>query len=129
MMFEIFEMANLTRQESGQPFDIWVDSSGEGRKSGHNNIRIKAKNNGETVIAGFNNNGEYTNFQTSKDVLKRFGKAKELKEYVIKIKPLLELHWEGKITDTEFLLTAKFIKRGYDVLDAVDKATELLDNI
>lgn len=123
-MYEIFEMAKLTREESGEPFDIWIDSAGKERNTKHNEPRIKAFNNGVTVIAGFKN-GEYSNFQTAKDKLKRFGESSRLKKYVIKIRPILELHWENKITDTEFLVTARFVKQGYDVLTAVDKAIEL----
>ena len=123
-MYEIFEMAKLTKQKSGQDFDIWVDSAGENRKAGHNNIRVKATNNGVEVIAGFRDS-EYTNFQTSPETLRKFGKAKELKKYIIKIQPLLELHWEGKLDDADFINAAFFVKQGYDVLTAVDKAIEL----
>lgn len=75
-MYQAYEMANLTRQESGQPFDIWVDSAGKSRNSKHNEPRLKAMNNGVTVIAGFKN-GKYSNFQTPKDKLKQFGKTKD----------------------------------------------------
>lgn len=126
-MEQIYEMANLTRRNSGQPFDIWVDSSGDNRNTKHNNIRIKAKNNGVEVIAGFEN-GEYTNFQTPKDKLQKFGEATALKKYIIKIRPLLELHWENKIDDSTFLNAAIFVKKGYDVLDAVDKAISMWED-
>lgn len=45
----------------------------------------------------------------------------------MKIKVLLELHWEGKLDDQTFLNAASFVKKGYDVLDAVDKAIEMWD--
>lgn len=124
---QLFEMANLSREDSGQPFDIWVDSMGKKRNTKHNEIRLKAANNGVTIVAGFEN-GEYSNFQTAKNKICKFGKNKELKSYIIKIKPLLELHWENKITDSEFLLTANFVKQGYDVLEAVDKAISVLEH-
>lgn len=121
---EIFEMAKVTRQKSGQPFDIWIDSLGQERNTKHSNPRIKAINNNVEVIAGFDN-GEYTNFQTSKDKLQKFGEATALKKYVIKMKPVIELHWEGKIDDGDFINIAKFVAQGYDVLDAVDKAIKM----
>ena len=123
-MFKTYEMANLTRQNSGEPFDIWIDSASKNRNTKHNEPRLKASNNGVTIIAGFKN-GNYSNFQTPKDKIKQFGKNKELKEYMIKIKPLLELHWEGKVDDLTFLNAASFVKKGYDILVAVDKAIEL----
>lgn len=124
---EIFEMAKVTRQKSGQPFDIWIDSLGQERNTKHNNPRIKAINNNVEVIAGFDN-GEYTNFQTPKDKLQKFGEATALKKYVIKMKPVIELHWEGKIDDGDFINIAKFVAQGYDVLDAVDKAIKMWEN-
>lgn len=124
---EIFEMAKVTRQKSGQPFDIWIDSLRQERNTKHNNPRIKAINNNVEVIAGFDN-GEYTNFQTPKDKLQKFGEATALKKYVIKMKPVIELHWEGKIDDGDFINIAKFVAQGYDVLDAVDKAIKMWEN-
>lgn len=119
-MIKAYEMANLTRKESGQSFDIWIDSAGKQRNTKHNEPRLKATNNDVTIIAGFKN-GEYSNFQTAKDKIRQFGKNKELKDYITKIKPLLELHWENQITDREFLNIAVLIRDGYDVLDAVDE--------
>ena len=123
-MEQVYEMAKLTKQKSGQPFDIWIDSLGNKRDTKNNNPRIKATNNGVVVIAGFKD-GEYTNFQTSQDKLQKFGEAIALKEYVIKMRPVIELHWEGKIDDDDFLNAAIFVKKGYDVLDAVDKAINM----
>lgn len=123
-MYKTYEMANLTRENSGEPFDIWVDSAGKFRNAKHNEPRVKASNNGVTIIAGFKN-GEYSNFQTAKDKIKQFGKNNELRKYLIKIKPLLELHWENKVDDQTFLNAASFVKQGYDVLTAVDKAIEM----
>lgn len=124
---EIFEMAKVTRQKSGQPFDIWIDSLEQERNTKHNNPRIKAINNNVEVIAGFDN-GEYTNFQTPKDKLQKFGEAAALKKYVIKMKPVIELHWEGKIDDGDFINIAKFVAQGYDVLNAVDKAIKMWED-
>lgn len=123
-MEQVYEMAKVTRQKSGQPFDIWIDSLGKERNAKHNNPRIKAINNGVTVIAGFKN-GEYTNFQTPKDELQKFGEAAALKKYIIKMQPVIELHWEGKIDDGDFINIAKFVAQGYAVLDAVDKAIKM----
>lgn len=79
-MKQVFEMANLTREESGQPFDLWIDSAaGKARNTKHNEPRVKASNNGVRILAGFKN-GEYTNFNTSKDKIRKFGKNTELKK-------------------------------------------------
>lgn len=121
---QLFETININGEDSGQPFDILIDSVNKQS----NELKLKVANNGVTIIAGFKN-GEYSNFQTAKDKLRKFGKNKELKNYMIKIKPLLEFYWKNKITDYEFLLAVKFIKQGYDVLEAVDKAANILEQL
>ena len=49
----MYEMANLTRNNSGEPFDICVDSAGRTRSVKHNEPRVKVSNNGVTIVAGF----------------------------------------------------------------------------
>lgn len=124
-MKPLYEMANLPRQKSGQPFDIWVDSIGKDRKVGHNEIRLKASNNGVTIIAGFKD-GKFSNFQTPEYKITKFGKNRELKEYLITIKPLLTLHWNKEIDDLTFLLAAHIISKGCDVQTAIEKAINFL---
>lgn len=82
-MEHIYEMAKLTRQKSGQPFDIWIDSLGSKRNTKHNSPRIKATNNNIEVIAGFKD-GEYTNFQTNKDKLQNLVKQQHLEITLLK---------------------------------------------
>lgn len=124
-MKPLYEMANLPRQESGQPFDIWVDSAGSARNTTHNEFRVKAFNNGATIVAGFKN-GVYSNFNTPIQEIRKFGKNRELKNYLCKIKPLLDLHWENKITDGVFILSANLISKGCDVRTAIEKAINFL---
>lgn len=124
-MKPLYEMANLPRQESGQPFDIWVDSAGSARGTTHNEFRVKAYNNGVTIVAGFKN-GKFSNFQTPEYKITKFGKNRELKNYLCKIKPLLDLHWENKITDGVFILSANLIAKGCDVHAAIEKAIDFL---
>ena len=88
------KMTRLSARESGLPFDIWVY------------IRFKASCHGVTVTAGFLR-GVYTTFQTSTTDLKKFGWENELEAYAMRIKSLLELHWDEKIDDWAFLYVAK----------------------
>lgn len=124
-MINSYEMANLTRQKSGQPFDIWIDSLGKSRNTKHSEPRLKATNNGVTIIAGFKN-GEYSNFQTAKDKIRQFGSNKELEEYLNIMKPAIELHWEGLIDDGDFINIAFLVKKGYNIFDAIEKILEII---
>lgn len=44
-----FEMANLRKQESGLPYDIWLDSAGYRRNTRHNVMRIKVSIDNELI--------------------------------------------------------------------------------
>ena len=44
-----FEMANLRKQESGLPYDIWLDSAGYKRNTPHNVMRIKVSIDNELI--------------------------------------------------------------------------------
>ena len=39
----LYEHANLRKNTTGQPFDLWVDEFGVDRKTTHNNPRFKVK--------------------------------------------------------------------------------------
>lgn len=45
----LFEMANLQKDESGLPYDIWIDSSGKDRITKHNIPRIKVRVENEMI--------------------------------------------------------------------------------
>lgn len=44
-----FEIANLRKQESGLPYDIWLDSAGYRRNTRHNVMRIKVSIDNELI--------------------------------------------------------------------------------
>ena len=44
-----FEMANLRKQESGLPYDIWLDSAGYKRNTPHNVVRINVSIDDELI--------------------------------------------------------------------------------
>lgn len=44
-----FEMANLRKQESGLPYDIWLDSAGRKRNIPHNVMMIKVSIDNEFI--------------------------------------------------------------------------------
>ena len=100
------KMTRLSARESGLPFDIWVYGAAAPIKTKRNGIRFKASCHGVTVTAGFLR-GVYTTFQTSTTDLKKFGWENELEAYAMRIKSLLELHWDEKIDDWAFLYVAK----------------------
>lgn len=122
----VYAMANISRQQTGQPFSLWIDSIGKGRNTTHNALRVKAEANDVEVVVGFLN-GEYTTFKTTKQTLLNFKESNALKSYIMKMKPALELHWNQEIDDTEFGLVARYVKRGKTVEEAIDKVFDERD--
>jgi len=114
----VYAMANISTQETGQSFILWIDSVGKNRKAKHGEIRVKAEYGNIEVEVGFKN-GEYTTFQTSQEALNQFRKASDLKRYLIKMYSALLLHWNREISDTEFGAIAKYVKRGKTVDEAI----------
>ena len=43
------EMANLSSDRTGLPYDIWLDSSGNGRNTSHNLPRLKIDIEGDKI--------------------------------------------------------------------------------
>lgn len=119
----VYAMANIVSRESGQPFDLWIDSQGSDRTTKHNCIRVKAKYNNTEVEVGFDK-GEYTTFKTSESDLRNFKKSNDLKTYIIKMKPALEMHWNHELSDAEFGRVCVLVKKGSTVDDAIKYVIE-----
>jgi hypothetical protein len=115
----IYSMANYIPRETGQPFRLWLDSAGKSRNNTHGGLRVKAEANNVEVDVGFDKNGEFTTWGTDTRDLKAFKELPKLKKYVIKMKPAIQLHWDGEITDTDFGAIAKLVSRGQSVDNAI----------
>lgn len=125
-MIKAYEMARIHKEQINMPFELWIDSYGELRKTKHNNLRIKAYNNDVWVTVGFDSKGDFTTFKTTKDTIKKFGEISKLEKYIIYIQPLLELHWEGKIFDNELINILEYINKNIKIplIENIDNALE-----
>lgn len=100
---------------------MWVDSVGRSRNNKHHNLRVKATSNNVEVVAGFDNKGKFTTFETPKQNIRNFKQINKLKKYLVSIKPILELHWEKQLTDRELLnILAAYGDCG-NLLDAIEQ--------
>jgi hypothetical protein len=119
----IYSMANYIPRETGQPFKLWLDSAGKSRNNSHGGMRVKAEANNVEVDVGFDKHGEFTTWGTDPRDLKAFKEMSKLTKYMINMKPAIQLHWDGEITDTDFGAIAKQVSKGKSVEDAI---TEVL---
>lgn len=91
-----FEMANLRKQESGLPYDIWLDSTGCTRNTQHKVMRIKVGVGDElipVVIA------------SQRDIrpLRPFRMETEIASWICYNYDTLFKHWNGELSDRQAL--------------------------
>ena len=97
-----FEIANLRKQESGLPYDIWLDSAGYKRNTPHYVMRIKVNIDNEfipVIIA------------SQRDIRpqKHFKRENEIILWASNNYDILFRHWDGELSDIRTLnLLAKY---------------------
>lgn len=89
-------MANVSKDDTGLPYDIWIDSEGKLRKVGHNSPRIKVDVDGDRIPVSISQNPMIL-------VDKKIPKFNLIKNYVIKYFDVLIKHWNKELTDKQAL--------------------------
>ena len=94
--YTCFEMANLRKQESGLPYDIWLDSAGSTRNTQHHVMRIKVGVGDELVPVLLS---------SQKDIrpLKPFRGENEIISWASDNYDTLLKHWNGELSDRQAL--------------------------
>jgi hypothetical protein len=124
----IFEMANIKKSETGLPFDIWVDSSGQGRSVGHSTKRIKIKKGGKEMSLSFYDNPK---IEAGERNLKHFGEGdvNTVLAYMGKHKALFNAHNANEISDSVLGYAMLLIKKNKNIKteDAIKQAKAVFD--
>lgn len=97
-----FEMANLRKQESGLPYDIWLDSAGCKRNTHHNVMRIKVGIDSELVSVII---------ASQRDIrpLRHFKRENEIISWASDNYYTLFKHWNCELSDRQALnILAKY---------------------
>lgn len=95
---KLLEMANVSKNDTKLPYDIWIDSFGKDRSVKHNVPRVKVNVDGEWIPISIEDN--------PKILVKRrnsFKGEKEIIEYIKKYLNVFISHWNKEITDREAL--------------------------
>lgn len=91
-----FEMTNIRKQESGLPYDIWLDSAGYERNTPHSVMRIKIRIDDEfiTIIIA-----------SQRDIRpqKHFKRENEIISWASDNYDTLLKHWNGRLSDRQAL--------------------------
>ena len=94
--YTFFEMANLRKQESGLPYDLWLDSTGCTRNTQHKVMRIKVGVGDELIPVVI---------YSKRDIrpLRPFRMENEIVSWVCDNYDTLFKHWNGKLSDRQAL--------------------------
>lgn len=96
MSSSYFEMTNLRRQESGLPYDIWLDSSGHLRKTRHSHFRIKVSVDNMLIPVVIKSMEEIK-------PLKPFKGSAKIISWIRDNYEILFSHWNGELSDIQAL--------------------------
>lgn len=107
----MIEMANVSKNDTGLDYDLWIYSAGIDKKTKHNEPRIKVDVNGNRIPVSISSNPKIL----TSDKIKGFNK---IKDYIIKYENVLLKHWNKEYTDKQALLKLNTIN---DELDDEDK--------
>ena len=98
----MFEMANAVKEDTGLPYDIWLDSEGKNRKVSHNSPRIKVSVDGKLIPVLISDNPDLPEDVLKKGT-KRFRRFNEIRKFIIDNKEILLKHWNKELSDREIL--------------------------
>ena len=95
----LYEMASVSKEDTGLPYKLWLDSAGTNRNTKHNEIRIKVEVDGDRIPVIVDKENPYI----SKSVGKTIPNFKEIQEYIVKYYDVFVKHWNGELTDRQAL--------------------------
>lgn len=93
------EMANAVKEDTGLPYDIWLDSRGKERNISHNLPRIKVDVDGNLIPVIISDDPRIPD----NIKIKTFRKFNEVRKFIIQNKDVLLKHWNKELTDREVL--------------------------
>ena len=91
---ELMEMANVSTQDTGLPYSIWIDSAGKDRKVSHNDPHVK-------VVDGKFIKPVYISKNPEILVGRKFEHSAEVLKWLRKYYDVLIKHWNKELTDKQ----------------------------
>lgn len=115
----LYEMANFSRNTTGENFELWIDDSGKNRNVGHNLPRFKPKANDIELDIVIDGDSIYIDNANPRDI-RKFKYSKDALDFIKRFKKPLLMHWNREIDTAELGLIMKLVvKKNYTVDDAV----------
>lgn len=96
-----FEMANVSKEDTGLPYDLWIDSAGDFRK--RHGPRIKVQVNNTLIPITISDNPDIPK-SAKKGGISNFPHLAEIKKYIKAYKEILLAHYKKQLSDKNTLL-------------------------
>lgn len=97
------EMANVSKEDTGLPYDLWVDSLGKDRQTTHHEPRLKAAVDHQYIPVTISANPEIPESVKSTLGISTFKNFPKVKEYIIAYYKILTAHYLRQLTDKQLL--------------------------
>ncbi len=116
-MESAFEMANVSKDDTGLPYDLWIDSIGSDRNTPHSLPRLKVRIDGKFIPVLLSDNPDIPD-SVKKAGVKDFPHFSEIKKYIKAYLDVLLAHYNKELTD----------KQALNILSTIDEAKEVVTN-
>lgn len=118
----LFEMANIEKEDTGLPYNIWIDSLGKDRKGKHNDPRIKIQIKEDNLLPIDVTDDP----QVPEGVLKVLGdefikKFAKVKNYIKAYKEVFLAHYNKEISDAQATSLLKTIGKATSAIEKLHK--------
>lgn len=97
------EMANISKEDTGLPYDLWVDSLGKDRKTPHNEPRLKVEVNHQYIPVTISDSPEIPESVQKTLGADSFKDFTKIKKYIIAYRKILMAHYLRQLTDKQLL--------------------------
>jgi len=103
-----FEMANVSKDDTGLPYDLWIDSAGDSRR--RHGPRVKVQVNNTFIPLIISDNPDIPK-SVKKNGVSDFPYLAEIQKYIRAYKEILLAHYRKQLSDKNTLLLLETIEK------------------
>lgn len=103
-----FEMANVSKDDTGLPYDLWIDSAGDSRRKHGPRVKVQVNN---TFIPLIISDNPDIPKSVKKNGVSDFPHLAEIQKYIRAYKEILLAHYRKQLSDKNTLLLLETIEK------------------